>query len=61
VRIPLKQHVGAPAVAVVRAGERVEQEQLIAAAPEGLGVPIHASMDGTVASVGDEIVIRRNG
>jgi len=59
VRIPLKQHVGVAAVPVVRAGERVKQEQMIAAAPEGLGVPIHASMDGTVASVGDEIVIRR--
>ncbi|MBK7874963.1 MAG: 4Fe-4S dicluster domain-containing protein [Planctomycetes bacterium] len=59
VRIPVKQHVGAPAVACVRVGERVKEGQTIATAPEGLGVAVHASMDGIVDSVGDEIVIRR--
>ena len=60
VRIPLKQHVGAPAVAAVRAGERVREGQLLGSAPQGLGVPVHASIAGTVESVGDEIVIRRS-
>ncbi len=60
VRIPLRQHVGTAAVPAVRAGERVQEAQVIAKAPEGLGVPIHASITGTVTSVGDEIVIRRN-
>jgi Na+-translocating ferredoxin:NAD+ oxidoreductase RnfC subunit len=60
VRIPLKQHVGSPAVAAVRAGERVEEGQVIGAAPEGLGVAVHASVRGTVESVGDEVVIRRS-
>jgi len=60
VRIPLKQHVGAPAVAVVRSGERVQEGQEIGAAPDGLGVAVHASMAGTVASVGEAVVIRRS-
>jgi len=60
VRIPLKQHVGSPAVPAVRAGARVREGQAIASAPDGLGVPVHASMTGTVVSVGDEIVIRRS-
>jgi Na+-translocating ferredoxin:NAD+ oxidoreductase RnfC subunit len=59
VRIPLKQHVGAPAVATVRAGERVSAGQEIGAAPQGLGVAVHASIAGTVESVGDEITIGR--
>lgn len=60
VRIPLRQHVGAPAVAAVCSGDRVREGQVIGSAPEGLGVPVHASMTGTVTSVGDEIVIRSN-
>lgn len=60
VRVPLKQHVGAPAVASVRAGQRVELGQEIGAAPDGLGVPVHASLTGTVTAVGDEVVIRRS-
>jgi Na+-translocating ferredoxin:NAD+ oxidoreductase RnfC subunit len=59
-RIPLKQHVGSPAVAAVKPGERVEAGQLIGNAPQGLGVAVHASMRGVVESVGDEIVIRRS-
>ncbi|MFO1008695.1 MAG: 4Fe-4S dicluster domain-containing protein [Planctomycetota bacterium] len=59
VRIPVKQHVGAPAVPCVRVGERVKEGQTIANAPEGLGVAIHASIEGTVQKIGDEIVIRR--
>lgn len=59
VRIPLSQHIGAPALAAVRTGERVHEGQKIANAPEGLGVAIHASIDGAVEEVNDkEIVIR---
>jgi Na+-translocating ferredoxin:NAD+ oxidoreductase RnfC subunit len=60
VRIPLQQHAGLPAVACVREGERVSEGQEIGAAPDGLGVPVHASLDGTVTTVGDQVVIRRN-
>ena len=61
VKIPLKQHVGAPAVACVEVGERVEPGQMIGRAPEGLGVAVHASMGGRVARVGEDVVITRNG
>lgn len=61
VRIPLRMHVGAPAEATVRAGDRVEPGQEIGAAPDGLGVAVHASIAGEVAGVGDEVVIRADG
>jgi len=61
VRIPLQQHAGLPAVPVVREGDHVREGQEIGAAPDGLGVSVHASMDGHVAAVGDQVVIRRNG
>ncbi len=52
VTIPLDSHVGLPAVARVRRGERVRRGQLIATvAPEQLGCPAHASMDGQVTAV----------
>ena len=60
VRIPLRQHVGQPAVAAVEEGQHVSAGDLIGAAPDGLGVPVHASIEGVVAAVGDPIVIRRN-
>lgn len=59
VRIPLLMHIGQPAVACVRPGQRVEVGTVVGRAPEGLGVPVHASLAGTVESVGQEIVIRR--
>jgi len=58
VRIPLQQHIGAPAVPVVSRGERVQRGQKIAEAPEGLGVAVHASIDGEVIDVGSAIHIR---
>lgn len=61
VRIPLSQHIGAPALAAVRIGDKVQEGQKIANAPEGLGVAIHASVGGVVEEVNDkEIVIRVN-
>jgi len=58
-RIPLQQHIGAAAEACVTVGERVEVGQTIGRAPTGsLGVDIHASVSGTVASVGTEVQIR---
>jgi Na+-translocating ferredoxin:NAD+ oxidoreductase RnfC subunit len=59
VTIKLRQHIGQPAAPVVAAGDAVKKGQLIAATPENkLGANIHASIDGTVASVtGDAIII----
>lgn len=57
VRLPLRQHLGAPAVPVVAAGVRVRRGDLVAEVPEGkLGARIHASIDGIVAEVTDEAV-----
>lgn len=60
VSIPLRQHLGAPAVATVQAGDRVEAGQVIGEIPEGkLGARVHASIAGTVRSVDDAIVIEQ--
>lgn len=60
VTIPLAQHIGAPAAAVVRAGESVHAGQLIGEIPDGqLGARVHASIDGRVESVGENVVIAR--
>lgn len=58
VRIPLKMHIGAPAVSVVQTGERVEAGQLIAEIPEGaLGARVHASLSGRVTVEATAITI----
>lgn len=52
VRIPLLQHIGAPAEPVVAAGDRVSAGQVIARPPEGkLGAAVHASVSGTVVEI----------
>ena len=57
-RIPCKQHAGAPAMPVVAAGQSVQAGQLIARAPDGaLGANVHAPTAGRVAAVGADIVI----
>ncbi len=62
VRLPLSQHIGAPAVPVVKEGDRVQLGELIADIPEGkLGAPLHASIGGRVVRVDDhEIRIQSN-
>jgi Na+-translocating ferredoxin:NAD+ oxidoreductase RnfC subunit len=58
--IPMKQHLGKPAVPGVQAGDRVKKGDLIGEIPEGaLGARVHASIEGTVESVGENIVIKR--
>ena len=57
VKIKLSQHIGAPAVAAVKVGDKVSAGQVIANAPEGLGVAIHASITGTVDEVTDAYII----
>lgn len=59
VKIALSQHIGAPAVANVKAGDAVKVGQKIAEAAEGLSVAIHASIDGIVDKVTEKEVIVR--
>ncbi len=58
VKIPLKQHAGAPAVPVVRTGDRVREGDLLAAPEAGkLGARVHASLGGVATVASDAIVI----
>jgi len=58
VKLPLKQHVGAPAGAVVKVGDAVKCGDVIAKPAENqLGAVIHASISGRVKEVSDAIVI----
>lgn len=59
VRIPLAQHIGAPAVAVVRAGDTVAPGDLVGEIPENaLGARVHASIAGQVVQVDSAVVIK---
>ena len=48
--IPLQQHIGAPCVPLVQVGDRVLRGQKIGDG-EGLCVPVHASVSGTVVAI----------
>jgi len=48
----LAQHIGAPAVPCVTAGEHVARGQLVATAAGTVSASLHASISGTVKSVG---------
>ncbi len=61
VALPLNQHVGMPATAVVDVGEKVTMGQMVAQVPaDKLGVAIHASIDGTVRATEPDVVIERS-
>lgn len=51
VTIPLSQHIGVPARAIVEAGERVLTGQVIGEVSDGLGCPVHSSVSGTVKEI----------
>ena len=61
VKLLLSQHLGAPAVPTVQAGDTVKKGQLIAAAKEGtLSVALHASIDGVVDAVTERYIRIKN-
>ena len=49
--IPLQQHIGHPARALVQAGDRVRKGQLIGLAQGEVSAAVHASSSGTVVAV----------
>ena len=53
VKVLLSQHIGAPAVPVVKTGDLVTEGQMIAEPAKGLSVGIHAPISGRVQSVTD--------
>ena len=54
--IPLQQHIGAPAKAVVKAGDHVCIGQKIGEASSFVSAPVHASVSGTVHAVQDAML-----
>ncbi len=56
--VALSQHIGAPAVAVVKKGDKVTANQLIASPKDNaLSVGIHSPLNGTVMDVTDKNII----
>ena len=51
VSIPLSQHIGAPAAAIVKKGDTVTVGQKIGEVNGGLGCPVHSSISGTVTEI----------
>lgn len=51
--IPLSQHIGAPATALVQVGDKVRKCQLIGRAASGLSANIHSPVSGTVVKIED--------
>jgi Na+-translocating ferredoxin:NAD+ oxidoreductase RnfC subunit len=61
VSIPLSQHIGAPAKALVQKGDMVNQGDCIGEIPpDALGARVHASISGEVIEAGAQIVIQGN-
>ena len=57
VRIPLRQHIGAPAMPVVSSGQSVNVGDLIGEIPEkAMGARVHASIRGVVTAVENGVV-----
>ncbi len=61
VELPLKQHIGAPAQAVVKEGDFIQRGVLIAqVGEEALGVPLHASISGRVVQITGHMIAIKN-
>lgn len=56
VNIPTSMHIGAPAIPVVKKGDYVAVGTVIAEADNGLSVPIHSSVSGTVSEISELVM-----
>ena len=54
--LPLLQHQGQPAMAVVEVGQEVLKFQVLAAGIESLSVPVHAPTSGVITAITDSAV-----
>ena len=52
VTIPMDMHLGAPSIPTVAKGDTVLLGQVIATPTGARGIPVHASVSGTVSEVG---------
>ena len=59
--LPLSQHIGAPAIPVVQAGDTVLKGQLIAEPAGFVSVPIHAPTSGTISAIEDRQIAHPSG
>ncbi len=59
--IPLSQHIGQPAEAVVKVGDKVLKGQLLAQANGAISAPIHASGSGIVSAIEEHAVPHPSG
>ncbi|MCU0846673.1 MAG: electron transport complex subunit RsxC [Spirochaetes bacterium] len=55
--IPLQQHIGAPAKAIVKAGDHVEEGQLIGSSDGFISADVHSSIPGRVIEIIDHLTI----
>ncbi|MDR1649698.1 MAG: hypothetical protein LBR71_05500 [Synergistaceae bacterium] len=53
----MKQHIGAPARPVVRAGDEVVPGQLVAEADGRVSANVHASIAGVVTEAGPSFIV----
>lgn len=60
-RLPLAQHVGAPAKVIVEVGERVLRGQLIAETGGKISAPLHAPTSGTIVAIGEAVIPHPSG
>ena len=54
--ISMQQHVGAPCEPVVAVGDHVDIGQLVGDSKAYISAPIHASVSGTVAAIGEMLL-----
>ncbi len=59
--LPLQQHIGEPAEAVVKVGQRVLKGEVIGAPSDYVSVPVHAPTSGTVVEIGDHPIAHPSG
>ena len=57
VEIKLKQHIGAPGIAIVKEGDTVSAGDKIAESGEGLSLPQYASISGRITAIDNEKII----
>jgi electron transport complex protein RnfC len=50
--LPMSQHIGAPALPIVKVGDLVKKGQKVGEAQGAVSVPVHASISGKVTAVG---------
>lgn len=60
VKINLSQSIGAPSSPSVKKGDKVKCGDVIAVASDGLSLPLHASIDGTVLDVTEKFILIDN-